>query len=114
MSTELQNAPNETKSVARPLATGLALLAGGLRLEPHPWNFSPVGALGLFGGGRLRSWQAFVLPLAVMIVSDVGLWAFRTYQGYPAVGWYTLFGYSSFLLYVLIGWWLCRTESVWR
>ena len=32
----------------------LATAAGVARLIPHPWNFTPVGALGLFTGSRLR------------------------------------------------------------
>src|SRR4051794_919394 len=79
---------------------GLMLAAAGWRLL-SPWpNFAPVGAVGLFGGGRLRSWHAFALPLLVMLATDAALVPLR---GYPAFGWFTLVNVLSYLLYVLLG-----------
>jgi hypothetical protein len=66
---------------------------------------SATGALGLFGGARLRSWQALSLPLVVMAVTDLVLWAIH---GYPP---FNLFVYGSFVIYVLLGRLLARTES---
>jgi hypothetical protein len=102
---------DQPSRITRPLATGLSVLAGVLRLLPLPPNFMPIGALGLFGGARLRSWQAFVIPLAVMVVSDglLGVLRGREYLFHPA----TAFIYASFLIYVLIGRALRRTESPW-
>jgi hypothetical protein len=107
---EHQEARNETSWAAgKPLATGLtltaALLAGLVRLIPHPYNLTPVGALGLFAGARLRLWQALVLPLSVMIVTDLGL---RVTLGYPAFDPYV---YGCFVVNVLLGRLLRRTES---
>jgi hypothetical protein len=107
--------PNGVERQARLLAGLIAVIAGLLRLVPHPWNFTPVGALGLFGGGRLRSWRAFALPLAVMIATDILLAFIRgsEYSRYllsPMI----LFVYGSFLLNVFIGRALCRTQSFWR
>ena len=55
----------ERAGITRPLASILTasagVTAGLLRLVPHPPNFSSVGALGLFGGARLRAWHAFAL-----------------------------------------------------
>jgi hypothetical protein len=106
---------NEPERVARPLATVMAIAAGLLRLVPHPWNFTPVGGLALFSGGRLPSWQAFAIPLAVMAGSDVAL-AFM--NGFDR-SWYLLspivpFVYGSFLVNVLLGKLLCRTQSAVR
>jgi hypothetical protein len=75
-----------------------------MRLIPHPYNFTPVAGLGLFGGARLRSWQAYVLPLAVMAVSDVLLWAIQGRPDYSL--WQYAFNpwvYACFLLAVLWG-----------
>jgi hypothetical protein len=111
--TEIENdsAPDQAARITRPLASGLSVLAGVLRLLPLPPNFAPVGALGLFGGARLRSWQAFVVPMAVMLASDVLLAKLRgrEYLFHPV----TLFVYASFLIYVVIGRALRRTESPW-
>jgi hypothetical protein len=97
---------------SRPLASVLAIAACVLRLIPHPWNFTPVGALGLFAGGRLRSWHAFVLPVGVMLASDVvlGFLRGREYLFHPL----TAVVYGCFLLNVLLGRLLCRAESPWR
>jgi hypothetical protein len=94
--------------ISRPLATGLAILAGIVRLLPHPWNFTPLGALGLYGGARLRSWQAFALPLVVLAVTDLVLWVLL--DNHP----FDPFVYGSFLIYVLLGRLLSRTQSPWR
>lgn len=69
---------SETQSndsgLARACAAGMAVVAGLIRLIPHPWNFTPVGALGLFGGARLRSGWAYMLPLGIMAASDAVLY----------------------------------------
>jgi hypothetical protein len=96
----------------QPLALGLALLAcllaALLRIFPPEWNFAPVGALALFAGARLRSWLAFALPLAVMLATDA-LLAQRPGYSFPYPG--MELNYGSFLLYVLLGRTLARTEN---
>jgi hypothetical protein len=90
------------KNTARPLALGLVVLGALARLAPHPPNFAPVGGLSLFAGGRLRSWQAYLLPLLLMAITD------------PLVGGYsfaTPFVYASLLINVWIGTHLRATES---
>jgi hypothetical protein len=99
--------PSRPAWVSGTLAAALAILAGLLRLVPHAPNFAPVGALGLFGGARLRSWVAFALPLAVMAGSDLVLW--RVY-GYPP---FNPFVYASFLLAVLLGRLLVKGDDPW-
>jgi hypothetical protein len=43
------------------------LFAACVRIGPHPWNFTPVGAMALFGGAKLRNpWAAFLFPLAAL------------------------------------------------
>ncbi|HEY8399702.1 MAG TPA: DUF6580 family putative transport protein [Cytophagaceae bacterium] len=49
----------------------LILLAAFSRLIPHPLNFSPLGAIALFGAAHFsRKWQAFLIPLAATLISD--------------------------------------------
>jgi hypothetical protein len=83
----------------------LAAAASFARLIPHPWNFTPVGALGLFGGARLRLWQALTLPLAIMCLTDLATWA--------KDGWlpFNPYVYGSFLVSVLLGRLLTRTNA---
>ena len=48
------------------------LFAACVRILPHPWNFTPVGAMALFGGAKLRNpWAAFLFPLAALFVGDL-------------------------------------------
>jgi hypothetical protein len=48
------------------------LFAAIVRILPHPWNFTPVGAMALFSGAKLgRNWKAFFLPLAALFVGDI-------------------------------------------
>jgi hypothetical protein len=102
-------APAAKPSLSRPLATSLAVLAGIIRLVPHPWNLTPIGALCLYSGARLRSWQAWVIPLGVMALSDLGI---RYFKGDPGLD---PFVYASFAFNILLGQWLLRkTDSPWR
>jgi len=50
----------------------LLIVSGALlRLAPHPWNFTPIGAIALFGGATLRrSSAAFAIPLIALLISD--------------------------------------------
>jgi hypothetical protein len=104
----LENNFSQPENITRPLASVLAVTAGLFRLIPHPWNFTPVGALGLFAGARLPSWHAFAWPVGVMAGSDLLLWAMLGKRPFDP------FVYASFLLTVLIGRTLVRTESPWR
>lgn len=54
--------------------TSLIFTAALLRLLPHAPNFSPIGAIALFGGAYLsRKSLAYIIPLAAMLVSDLFL-----------------------------------------
>src|SRR5215831_2475493 len=81
------------------LALAIIALAAALRIAPHPWNFTPVGAMALFSGAVLRSRRlAFLFPVLALFAGDlfVGFYKFTV----------MLLVYASFLLSVLIGRWL--------
>jgi len=41
----------------------MIILAAALRLAPHPWNFTQVGAIALFSGAMVRDRRvAFLFP----------------------------------------------------
>ena len=81
-------------------SAAMAVAAGLIRLFPfNPLNFTPVGALGLFGGARLRSWWAYLLPIGVMAVSDLLLVAIHGRNYTPFDPWV----YGCFLVTVLCG-----------
>jgi len=77
--------------------SGIVLAAAAARLAPHPPNFTPVGAMALFGGACVADRRlALALPLAALVLSDlvIGLHVLM-----PVV-------YGSFALNVLLGRWL--------
>jgi hypothetical protein len=83
------------------LITGFILLAALSRLLPHPPNFTPVIAIALFAGAYFRnSLWAWVLPLCVMMVSDLGLWWLHGYDLFTLM---RLVIYLSLLAIVGIG-----------
>jgi hypothetical protein len=83
--------------------TAFVLLAALARLLPHPPNFTPIGAMALFGGACLANRRlAFVLPLASLFLSDLVL---GLHALIPVV-------YGSFTLNVLLGRWLRSRRSV--
>ena len=75
------------------LAT-IILVAALSRLLPHPFNFTPIGAIALFGGAQFsRKYLAFLVPLAAMLISDLLL-------GFHGTMWAV---YLAFILTVAIG-----------
>ena len=89
------------KSMERPLAVSLVILGGLARVAQY-LNFAPVGAVSLYSGARLRGWQAYLLPLVLMAVTDPFL------GGYSSA---TPWVYASFLVTVWIGSRLRSTEN---
>jgi hypothetical protein len=100
---------------ARRVATALMLLAAGLtvvlRLVPHPANLLPVGAMGIFGGAKLRGWAAYLWPIGAMVASDVALWVYSGFNDLYLFEASRLYVYASFLIYVGIGRLLRDRES---
>jgi hypothetical protein len=79
------------------------LFAAVVRILPHPWNFTPAGAMALFSGAKLgRSWQAFLLPLIALFSGDLFVGFHRLM---PVV-------YFSFCVSVLIGIAFRRRQSL--
>ncbi|HRA74255.1 MAG TPA: hypothetical protein PLB11_15700, partial [Flavobacterium sp.] len=65
------------------------------RLLPHPYNFTPIGAIALFGGTFLKDKKmAFGLPLAALLVSDLLLQLIKPGSAFYE-GWFWV--YLSFI-----------------
>lgn len=95
----------------------MILLAALSRLIPHPYNFSPLVAMALFGGSRFnKSWQAFFVPLAAYLVSDVilqfsgGMGAYSFFQMPVIVS--QIFVYVGMALVTLLGTTLHHTKAI--
>jgi hypothetical protein len=67
------------------------------------WNAMPVGALCLFAGVRWRGWTAFLVPVLVMVMSDLLLIRPLAQHRMSAFSWGSPIIYASFILYVVFG-----------
>lgn len=85
-------------------------LAAFSRLLPHPPNFTPVGAISLFGAAYFsRKYLAILLPLIALWLSDLVLnnvvYAQQFPEFYPGFTWFGVPAvYLGFVLIVMLGW----------
>lgn len=87
------------------LALVLIGLGAALRIAPHPWNFTPVGAMALFSGAVLKDRRlAFLFPLLGLFIGDIFIGFYK----------FMFIIYASFLISVAIGLWLCGRRTVAR
>src|SRR5579883_529217 len=87
------------------LALAIIAVAAAVRIAPHPWNFTPVGAMALFSGAAVRNRRlAFLFPLLALFAGD----AFIGIHKLMAVV------YASFAVSVAIGLWIGERRSVTR
>jgi len=87
------------------LALALLVLAAALRIAPHPWNFTPVGAMALFSGALLKDRRlALLFPLLTLFLGDIFI---GFHKLIPIV-------YASFLINVAIGLWLRDRRTISR
>ena len=90
----------------------MILAAAATRIVPHPWNFTAVGAMCLFGGAYFqRKWHALLVPLAALLLSDIVLAA--TLYGFGSLRsvWAS---YVLFAVIVLLGRTLRGRVTFWR
>ena len=84
----------------------LIVFASFTRILPHMPNFTPIGAMALFGGAYLKNkYHAFLIPVLSLWVSDVIINNFiLSYYNeftwfYPGFIWQ----YASFILIIIVG-----------
>lgn len=76
-------------------------------------NFTPIGAMGLFGGAYFtKNWKAFAFPLITLLLSDliINLFVHDGKYGIMYGSWYWVYG--GFCVIVLFGKWLIKKVSV--
>lgn len=99
------NSENESTLVRTIAIAAVILLAAALRMAPHPWNFTPIGAMALFSGAMLRDTRlALALPLLALLVGDLST---GLHKLIPVV-------YASFLISVVIGRFLSENRTILR
>lgn len=81
------------KNIELIFAISLVFAASLSRLIQHPLNFTPIGAIALFGGFYFDKKYSFMIPIASLLISDF------------FIGFYNSFFwvYGSFILMSLIG-----------
>jgi hypothetical protein len=85
---------------------GAILLAAVSRTIPHPWNFSPIAAMALFGAALLPSRKlALILPIMAMLFSDLCIEIQYRRGVWPNWGFYwgMWATYAAFFVVTLIG-----------
>lgn len=92
----------------------LILFAALTRIIPHYPNFTAVGAMALFGAAHLKNkWQAFLLPLVVLYLSDLFINNVIYAEYYNNFVWkISPFVYVAFLLILGIGYLLRGRISI--
>lgn len=103
------------------IVAAMVLVAAMTRVLPHPPNFTPIGAIALFGAAHFeRRWLSFAVPLTIMLVSDTVLhvlaaaelfsgWMAGT-TGFHAGMWVV---YGAVLLITVLGLALRSRRSFW-
>ena len=82
------------------IAILIIIFAAASRLVKHPYNFTPIVAMALFGGCYLHKKWGIIMPLAAMLVSDYFI-GFYDWQVMASV-------YISVALVFAIGWFLSK------
>lgn len=97
---QLNNLISDNKTRVVAIMIGAAALS---RLLPHPYNFTPIAAMALFGGTYIADKKmAYVIPLLAMFISDVLLAMFTDFGFH----WGMPFVYGSFMLITSLGFYL--------
>lgn len=94
------------------IALLLIVLAAFARLIPHPPNFTPLAAIGLFGAAYLqRRWLIWMVPVLALFVSDLVLNNVVYSAFYDGFTWFTSgWVYLALALVILVGSLLLRTN----
>ena len=81
----------------------IILLAAFTRIIPHPPNFSPMAAIGLFGAAHFaKKWQAFFIPLIGIWVSDLVINNYVYSSSSSNFVWFYSGFYWQYISYILI------------
>jgi hypothetical protein len=87
----------ETLIIRTIVILAMIALAAALRVMPHPWNFTPVGAMALFSGAVIKNRRvALLFPLIALFAGDIFI---GFHKLMPLV-------YASFLIDVALGYWI--------
>lgn len=88
----------------------LILAAAFTRLFPHYPNFTAIGAMAVFGGSVIKDKKnAFLFPIAALLLSDICLQLFTTTKGFYGIG--QFFVYLAFILITALSTFMHRKSA---
>jgi len=94
----------------------MIIFAAVLRMIPHTFNFSPLGAMALFGAVHFSNkWHAFIIPILATWLSDLFINNVIYAQYYPEFTWFYegfYWQYGSYLLIGLAGLFIIKNVTV--
>lgn len=94
---------NHKKLIQSLVVSLLIIILAFSRLIPHIPNFSPLGAICLFGAANFhRKWQAFFIPIFATWISDLYLNNYIYNQGQEDFIWFYQGFYWQYMSYVII------------
>jgi hypothetical protein len=100
---EMNNTNERKIDLKFAVITGLILLAAFSRIVPHIYNFSPLGAIGMFGAAWFtKKWQALVIPLAATFISDLFINNVIYAQYNLTFTWFYEGAYWQYITYIFI------------
>lgn len=100
------------------IISGFIIFAVLSRLLPHAYNFTPLGAIALFGMAyfKEKKW-ALIIPLIALWVSDLFLNNTRYAEFYEGFAWFSggaLFIYGAFVMIAILGYYLLKKVTFGR
>ena len=100
------------------IVTGFIVFAALTRLLPHAYNFTPLGAIALFGAAYFpkKKW-ALIIPILAFWISDLLLNNFIYSEYYDGVTLLTsgmLYIYGSIAMIVILGYYILTKITVGR
>jgi len=93
------------------LVIAIIAFAAFSRLIPHPWNFTPIAAIGLFGAAYFsKKSMAIIIPFAALFISDLlvnniyyPVFFPEFYKGFTLMAGGALWQYGAFALIIGLG-----------
>jgi hypothetical protein len=100
------------------IIAGFIIFAALSRILPHAYNFTPLGAIALFGAAYFKDKKwALIVPIAALWFSDLLLNNLMYSAYYDGFAWFTggfIYIYGSIAMIVILGYYLLKKISLGR
>lgn len=100
------------------ILSGFILFAALSRLLPHAYNFTPLGAIALFGAAYFKDKKwAFIVPITAFWISDLLLNNLLYSAYYEGFAWFTggfIYIYGSIVMIGVLGYYLLKKVTLGR